>query len=317
MLDELLFIWGSSAAPYVAVPNRNLTYLANVRQWVGSSTDVNNALLSRLIVQASRLILNYLQRPDIGLTSITETISGRGERKIQLRNWPVISVSDLTVNAISIPASTGPTNYGYFLEPVYGGLAGRAQNLGIVGGMNLGAGVGLSNGYVGFSTESVWGRGFPRGTGNIAVNYSYGYCIQNEVQTIPYSPYEVIPYAPYGSWMQDNGVSYQGGSRLTAVSGNPSTGQYVPPNLTGDNPTLYYQFSSGDADAVVLLNYNYVPADIEQACIETVGERYRYKSRIGLKSETLGGQETASYDLTGLTMAVLEMLEPYRLVAGP
>jgi hypothetical protein len=112
-------------------------------------------------------------------------------------------------------------------------------------------------------------------------------------------------------------VSYASGGSLTAIaSGTPSTGQYVPPNLSGDNPTLYYQFAAGDATKGVLLNYNYVPAQVEQACIETVGERYRYKSRIGQKSQTLGGQETSSYDISGLTMAVMEMLEPFKLSWG-
>jgi hypothetical protein len=108
-------LFSSSSAPYVARRNTNLTYLANVRSWVNSQSSTDDALLNRLIAEASRTILNYLQRADIGLTSVTEIISGRGERRIQLRNWPVIAVNSVSINGIAVPASTAPTVYGYFL----------------------------------------------------------------------------------------------------------------------------------------------------------------------------------------------------------
>jgi hypothetical protein len=301
----------------------NLTTLANVRAWVGSTTDTDNALLTRLITMASQQILQHLQRPDLGLTTITETISGRGERKLQLRNWPVLAVNSLSINGQSVPASTGPTVYGFALEAVYGGVAGRPQNLGIAGawdtGFDAGNGVAIVNGVATFAGpySGIGARPLPPGVNNIVVNYSYGYCVQGEAQTIPASTYQITPKAPYGSWGGDNGVSYASGAALTPIaSGTPSVGQYVPPNLSGDSPTPYYQFAAADVGAGVLLNYNYVPAQVEQACIETVGERYRYKSRIGQKSQSLSGQETASYDLSGLTVAVMEMLAPFRLEWG-
>ena len=298
----------------------NLTSLANVRSWVGSTTDTDSALLTRLIIMASQQILQHVQRPDLGLTTITEVISGRGERRIQLRNWPVVAVNSLSVAGNVIPASTGPTSYGYALEAVYGGVAGRPQNLGIVGQWGDCFGnLALENGVVGFAGASLssFGRGFPRGTNNISVNYSYGYCIQSEAQTVPASTYQISPNAPYGSWGSDNGVSYASGGALTAIaSGTPSVGQYVAPNLSGDIPTLFYQFAAADTGKGVLLNYSYIPAQVEQACIETVGERYRYKSRIGQKSQSLGGQETATYDISGLTMAVIEMLMPFSMDWG-
>ena len=52
---------------------------------------------------------------------------------------------------------------------------------------------------------------------------------------------------------------------------------------------------------------------IEQACIEIVAERYRYRSRIGQVSQSLGGQETASYKLDALTDVIKTRLNPYRL----
>lgn len=314
----------------------NLTTLANVRAWVGSSTDTDNPLLARLISEASRATLNYLQRADIGLTNITEEISGRGQRRLQLRNWPVISVSSLSVGGIIVPQSLAPTNYGFFLEPVYGSTAGRPQNLGIRGGACVG-GIAIGSfpdGGVTAMRQSYTGAGaafFPHGIGNISVGYSYGYCVQAEAHQVPNdTTYQVQPNIPYGGWSEDLGVTYANGMPMVAVGASPTVGQYIPPQLntvssygglmsvassSGDNPTTFYQFSAADAGANVLLSYNYVPYDIEQAVIEIVGERYRYKSRIGLASTSLGGQETASYMVRDqLTASQMMRLNPYRIV---
>lgn len=297
----------------------NLTSLANVRQWVNSSTTTDDALLTRLIAEASLTALNYMQRPDIGLTTITETISGKNTPKQPLRNWPVITVNSLSINNVSIPASTGPTTYGYVIEQFYGGTAGKPQMLGLVGTIY---GAGQWPSPYGYYSQSppIAGvsldRPFSPGVNNILVNYSYGYCVQNEAQNIPAtSTYTITPNAPYGAWASDNGVSYATGGALTAVKSAPTTGQYVPPNLASDTPTLVYTFAAADEGKAVLLNYNYVPYDIEQAVIEMVGERYRYKDRIGQSSQSMGGQTTTSYMVKdALTPSIKARLNPYMLV---
>jgi hypothetical protein len=199
-------------------------------------------------------------------------------------------------------------------------VAGRPQNLGIVGGSTP-VPIALPGGWgqQPYYGNAMGWKPFSKGVNNIAVTYQYGYAIQNEAQTIPAtSPYQITPNAPYGAYGADNGVTYaSSGIALTPIlSGTPSAGQYVPPNLAGDTPTLAYTFAAADEGKAVLLNYSYVPYQVEQACIETVGERYRYKSRIGLKSQTMGGQETSAYDLSGLTKPIMDMLNPFRLAWG-
>jgi hypothetical protein len=293
-----------------------LTSLANVRSWVGtqSNSNVDDALLNRLINEASRTVMNYLQRADLGFNTIDEIISGRGESKIQLRNWPVLSVNSMSIDGVTIPASSGPARYGYSLETVSGSFAGRPQNVGIVGGSSMGSGFSIGEGSVSFGRRERSGP-FSRGVNNVAVNYSFGYCVQNEQGVVPgASDYSVTPKVAFGSWSGDNGVSYQNGNAMIAVQSNPAQGQYVPPSVAGDNPSSTYTFSAADAGASVFLNYNIVPYDIEQAAIEVVGERYRYKGRIGEASKTMGGQETASYLVKdGLTASIKQRLDPYRL----
>ena len=88
---------------------------------------------------------------------------------------------------------------------------------------------------------------------------------------------------------------------------SPTIGQYA---VSGG----VYTFSAADQNAAILLSYSFIPPDLEQACIELVAERYRYRGRIGEKAKTLGGQETTSYLITDLPPAVKMMLDPYKRV---
>lgn len=297
----------------------NLTTLTNVKQWVSSITTTDDQLLQRLISEASRTALNFMQRPDIGLTTLTETLSGKNTPLLPLRNWPVTEVSALSVNGVIIPASTGPTVYGYALQEVYGGLAGKPQLLGIVGSVaNLGGTPASPWGYYGqspYTNGNNAARPFCAGVSNVLVTYSYGYAIDDEAQTVPAGGGTITPTQPYGALTEDNGVTYADtGIALVPVPENPTTGQYVAPNPFASSPNYNYTFAAGDAARDVLLNYDFVPYDVEQAVIEMVGERYRYRSRIGESSRSLGGQETSSYMVRdGLTASIKQRLEPYKI----
>jgi len=47
------------------------------------------------------------------------------------------------------------------------------------------------------------------------------------------------------------------------------------------------------------------------ACIEWIGERYRYKDRIGQTTRALGGTETAGYNIR-MTEQVCMLLDQYK-----
>jgi hypothetical protein len=105
------------------------------------------------------------------------------------------------------------------------------------------------------------------------------------------------------------GVVYAGsGAALSAVSSAPTTGQYC---VAGGA----YTFSVGDAGAAVAISYGYVPQDVAQAALELAAERFRAAERIGLRSKSLGGQETIAYDTSAISAPVMALLQPYRRVA--
>jgi hypothetical protein len=263
----------------------NLTSLGNVAAWLGVSTADDNLLLERLIASASRAIHAYLQRPNLLRHSFSERYDGSGAQRQMLRQWPVLSVESLAVGVQAISAAPSYGQAGYTLEPWDGYPPGSPQSL-------------LLNGF-----------NFSRGIGNVAVTYTAGYAVLGEPQTVPSAaPRLVNVDAPFGNWAGDAGVVYaDSGAALTPVNGEPSDGQY---SVSGGA----YHFSAGDQNKAVLISYSYVPADIEQACIELVGERYRTRDRIGQTSKSLGGQETVSFSTKSMNDTVREMLQPFKRV---
>lgn len=287
----------------------NLTYLATVKQYLAITGSTSDAILTRLISSLSNMALAFMQRGNnLALTTYTETQSGVGNQMMMLRNWPAISVSAVKISNASygfggsmfgnsglpsppqnIPAQTQFGANGYVLEAWDGALPGKPQNV-ILSGYN-----------------------YPRGNYNIQFTYQAGYCIQNEAQTIPEtSTYTVSPSVPNGPFSQDNTPTYAStGVAFVLSKVAPSVGQY---QIAQDPSTgiATYTFAAADAGQAIFLNYSFIPSDLENAVIDMIGERFKYMSRIGEKSHSLGGQETVSYDTSPLTNFDMLALNPYK-----
>jgi hypothetical protein len=93
------------------------------------------------------------------------------------------------------------------------------------------------------------------------------------------------------------------------VANNPGAGEYA---VTGGT----YTFAAADAGASVLMSYGFIPAAINNACIEWVAERYRYRTRVGQSAQTVSGQMTAAYSLKDIPDFIRASLDPYRSVVG-
>ncbi len=263
-----------------------LATLANVKAWLGDTASTGaDAQLTRLIQAASRFILNYIQWDSMFKRSVTEIKDGLGGTATVLDNWPVVSLETLIVGPTTIAAcpalpALGP---GYVLEAWNGIPPGQPQSLQL-------------NGYC-----------FPPGAGNVSIAYTTGFFIAGESHTVPGSvAYTVTVDAPKGSWGQDEGVTLANGTPLTKVAGAPAALQY---SVAAGG---VYTFNVAQASAGVLISYSYIPSDIEQACVELVGERYRYSQRIGQQSNSVGGQVTTSFSLKAMQDYTRENLELYK-----
>lgn len=298
----------------------DLTILQNVKYWAQGNgvSDVwatnSDTMIGIYISQASRAVLSKISRPSLLYTAASETLNGTGGSRIVLKNYPVLSITQLAIGSILVPArpslvlaagqgiaGTSPCGVtGYVLEPWDGDPPGRPQALEVVG------------------------YRYTRGQLNINVTYNAGYATLLEPATVPQAgPYTVAPLQLQGRWAGDIGIAYaNGGAAFTSVGpgGTPTTaGQYAPPaNYPASvaSPSAawvpQYTFSAADAGKAVVVSYSWTPADLEYAVNKWVGEWLSYKGRIGQKSKILPqGQGTATFDLSSMPPDVKDICQQY------
>jgi hypothetical protein len=217
--------------------------------------------------------------------SYSETIDLESDR-VYLRNWPVLQITSVTLDGLALPLATLASNepaLGYLLQPGDVAPPGRPQAL------------------------DLFGRRSHRRRQNLVVAYQAGYAVESEAWVAPTAaPYALSASAPFGAWAADLGVVYQSsGVALQAVKSAPSVGQYSV------NAGVY-TFNAGDAGANLAISYGFIPQDLVQAATELTAERFRAADRIGLRSKSVGGQETISYDVVGVSASVEALIAPYR-----
>ena len=76
------------------------------------------------------------------------------------------------------------------------------------------------------------------------------------------------------------------------------------------------RFPSGRSSVQVnyTAGYSAVPADISQVVVELVGERYKSRDRIGVRSKSLPNGESVTFDSSALSKMALQVLQPYMRV---
>lgn len=258
------------------------TTLAEVKDWLGVTSNETDKTLQRLIYMCTQGILAYLNRDTFLYSQRLYASSGVGGSTILLPAWPVHSVSAVQVGTLTVPAAASEGAAGFRLEPIETIPPGNMQEV-------------VLNGFY-----------FTPGGQNIRVTYMAGYAVVGEQHAAAAS---VTVNAPYGEWVRDEGVvDTTTGVALVKVASNPALGEYALGATAGQ-----YVFNALQGGTVAI-TYSYVPFAIADACIEWVAERYRYRSRIGERTRSLSGQVTASYDLSDMPDVVKNLLANYRRV---
>lgn len=296
------------------MPASDLAQLADLKAWLAGSSGIgatDDGTCARLITDVSGLIYAYLGRPSLLPRTVNERYDGNGKRRLYLRQYPVASIASLTIDDVAIPAAPTPSagsawpQSGYLLEPWDGAPPGGIQAIDLYGSFVFGQPT----------------RSFVGGRQNISVSYTAGYQVTGEAAAVPSGGGNVTPAQPYGPWASDQGVTYADGTALTAIpTGTPAQGQYLAKltqSADASPPawTIVYTFAAADQNAPVLISYGFIPAAINNACIEWAAERFRYRERIGQSSQTVSGQMTAAYSLKGMPDFIKASLDPYRSVA--
>lgn len=277
----------------------DLTTPARVMTWMGLTSATVPPSIPQLIGSMSALIYGKLNRARLFSQTFTRTFDGVGSRQLVLPDWPVTNIVSLQQGSVVIPNSTLSENqgYGYRFVPWSGNLPGDPCIIELIG-------------------CAFWIK-----LQNIRVVYQAGYLISGESNTVPASaPYQVSVQQPLGICCLDAGVTYASGQALVPVASAPAVGQYIPPT---DAAPGVYTFNAGDANAVLGFSYSFVPADLEEACVQMVAERYSYRARVGELNKSLGGQESVAFlrgrpgRVSGIPPEVMDLINPYISVVPP
>ena len=232
----------------------DLTTVAACQSW-GSFSGTNTANLQACLTAASIYFLratgrgprnwqNATSNPFNQPTTYREVYDGMSGQKLFLRNFPINSVSSLTVNGVAVPASAGPGLPGYVIDDT-----GRA--LAIVGG---GGGASPDSfwyvGRYGNGYTSGYGAGrtlcaFGGGPQSVNVTYVAGFAptiIENEIYSIPpawaaNTLYQSGYQLSDGTYLQTCITS--GTSGALAPTWNPN-GNQIKNQQTKDGPTLVW-----------------------------------------------------------------------------
>lgn len=260
----------------------DLTTLANVKAWLapssGTLSDAVDPMLSRLIASASSFVLGYISR-SIVVADYDEWYDSGGQNFLNLRQWPVLSVASVQFASVTIDTeATGvPPLNGWRLIPP--------------------------------TRLMVTNYTFPRGRSCVRVQYEAGYRITGESHVVPEIPDPAAPLTVQTNFtsLLDLGVTLADGTPLVAVTGVPGAGEYsVVDGL--------YTFNDAQAEETVLITYSYVPADLDQAVVELVGERYRQRDRIGMNSKSLPNGESVSFLVKDMNAYTRRTVDLYRRV---
>lgn len=249
-----------------------LTSLTAVKDWLGIDTGDSDAMLTRVIDAASQFVLNYTSHDGYAGRDYVQRFKGNGKSRLLTRNWPVLSVSTVSVGGTSLAASSwnnGLPTVGYSI----------ADSLDVI---------------------ELQGTSFYYGA-PCQVSYRAGYETSQDFVLV--SGQAVTPSAG-GSWSTPVSV-VKNGVAMTRVSQNPAAGQYTVDEWGS------YGFAAADAGATVTIIYGYAPWDLSIAVTKLIGEWFAKKDRIGLMSKSLGGQETVSFFQGDMSADVATQLQQF------
>jgi hypothetical protein len=298
----------------------DLTTVAAANNYL-NQPGVDASIIQGLITAYSRAVLTRTGRRNLSsIQNYSETYSGSGSDRLQLRNYPILAVSSLVVGVTAIPQSPRPTQVGWVID-----TSGSQATLALRGAS--------SNGLDGFSRfsrgQGNWGAygnapplgyspyRFVEGVQNVAVSYTAGYVLDAiaEAQTVPGTPgpYTVAVDQADDFWL-DQGVTLEDGTALTGVPATPGPGEYTPPAY-GVAPLGVYTFNAAQQGVEVNISYQYggTPEDLSEAVTEWVGDVYRSRQWIGQKSQMQPGVGTTSYATWPMPDRVKSLCDFYRM----
>jgi Phage gp6-like head-tail connector protein len=251
----------------------DLATLASVKRFLVITTTNQDELLSNLIATESQAIEGYCVRSFAREVRTGVVLDGSGSSVLVLPDTPIVSVQSLSVGGKAVPASDGPSSYGYQFDE---------------------------------SALYLVGDKFPYQRRAVEASWTAGYVGETTAVVPAGNAPTITPSgtAVKGGWArEDLGVDYNG-LVLERVTGAPATA------LQYSFSDGVYTFNSGAAGYSLTLAFSFVPGPVMQACIEMVGLDLKQRDSLGVKSRGIAG-ESVTYETGGMTTSVKHLLAPY------
>jgi hypothetical protein len=272
----------------------DLCTVADVDGWL-NQPGIDATLIQTAITRYSANVLKRTGRAFLGgIRTYNERYNGQGWSSLQLKNYPIQTVSSLTVNGLTVPATPDYIQTGYAINP-----EGEYSSLVIVGN-NGRKGQGEWPDYA-FQISGMAPYAFWPGILNVAVTYQAGYLLQalSEAATVPATPGPyTVNAANASTWFADLGATNSAGSSLA--------GQYSV-------AAGVYTFSPSLQGTAVLLNYSYggVPLDLQQAATQLVAQQYRRRQWIDQTQVNQPQVGTTSYSRLEMELGISGTIDRY------
>ena len=87
-----------------AAESKQLTVLANFKEYLGITVATDDTLIGNLIDRASRQIVSYTRRA-FAAQDITETLEGRFSQLLRLKRFPIITVASVKLEDVLVTAT--------------------------------------------------------------------------------------------------------------------------------------------------------------------------------------------------------------------
>jgi hypothetical protein len=293
----------------------DLTTVAAVNGILNQGPTIDAALIQTYITDYSQSVLTRTGRPFLsGVRNYTDRLDGSGSETQFLKNYPILAVSLLQVNGITIPASPDYAQSGWVID-----TNGSQAALSIVSSQGNGWAAGNDR----WAPHGNWGSygnapplgqapyRFMQGIQNVLAQYTAGYTLDvyGESNLIPATP---GPYtkavANAANFWQDNGVA-----GLTAVAGTPGAGQYSVSGYGSATPGVY-TFNAAQQGETVLISYAYggTPYDLQQAAGMLVAAQYRKRQWIAQNSQSQPGIGQTNYERAEMDLNTAGIIQRYR-----
>lgn len=155
-------VYHAEEAVYVVLDSSSLDLvtISQVKDWLGipQTNDSNDNTLQFLITGFSQYVANQTGIQSFNsVQQYDEVFDGNGRGRMFVNNPPIQSVISLTIGGVAVPASTGATIPGYYIEQQKRSIAFRASGWSLM------------------PPQSIFPYLFISGQGNVELVYNGGY----------------------------------------------------------------------------------------------------------------------------------------------